>query len=249
MPNDVIIEVKDLHKDFSKEQVLVGIGLVVQRGERHAIIGPNGAGKTTLYNLLTGLYKPSKGYIFLNGEEITGSTPFKINRKGIGRSFQITNIFPGLSVFENVRTAILSKNRIRFNFFFPVDRLSHITEQTDEVLDKIHLLDKRDVLAGELAYGEQRALEIGITLATDPELILLDEPTAGMSLDETREVVRLIDRVTQGKTLVIIEHDMEVVFSIADVITVIHYGKVLASGTPEDIRENQRVKDAYLGEH
>lgn len=249
MPNDVILEVKDLHKDFSKERVLFGIDLVVQRGERHAIIGPNGAGKTTLYNLLTGLYKPSKGYIFLNGKEITGSKPYRINRNGIGRSFQITNIFAGLSVFENVRAAILSKNRIRFNFFSPVKRMIRITEQTSEILERIHLLDKKDVLAGELAYGEQRTLEIGITLATDPELILLDEPTAGMSFDETREVVRLIDRVTQGKTLVIIEHDMDVVFNIADLITVIHYGEVLASGRPEEIRQDQSVKDAYLGEH
>jgi branched-chain amino acid transport system ATP-binding protein len=249
MPKDVILEVKDLHKDFSKERVLFGIDLVVQRGERRAIIGPNGAGKTTLYNLLTGLFKPSKGYIFLNGKEITGLKPYRINRNGIGRSFQITNIFAGLSVFENVRAAILSKNRIRFNFFSPVKRMIRITEQTSEILERIHLLDKKDVLAGELAYGEQRALEIGITLATDPELILLDEPTAGMSLDETREVVRLIDRVTQGKTLVIIEHDMDVVFTIADLITVIHYGKVLASGRPEEIRQDQSVKDAYLGEH
>jgi branched-chain amino acid transport system ATP-binding protein len=249
MPDDIILQVRNLHKDFSKEKVLLGIDLVVQRGERHAIIGSNGAGKTTLYNLLTGLYKPSKGRIYLNGREITGSTPFKINRMGIGRSFQITNVFPGLSVFENVRAAILSKNGVRFNFFFPVDRMTDITDQTCEILDRIHLVDKREVLAGELPYGEQRALEIGITLATDPELILLDEPTAGMSLDETRETVRLIDRVTRGKTLVIIEHDMDVVFTIADVITVIHYGEVLASGKPDEIRQDQRVKDAYLGEH
>lgn len=247
-PNDIILEIRNLHKDFSGEKVIVGIDLLIRRGERHAIIGPNGAGKTTLYNLLTGLYKPSKGRVFLNGKEITGLSPHRINRMGISRSFQITNIFPGLNVFENVRAAILSKNGIRFNFLRLVDRMSHITQQTYEILEKIRLLDKKDLLAGELAYGEQRALEIGITLATDPDLILLDEPTAGMSLDETREVVRLIERVTQGKTLVIIEHDMEVVFSIADVITVIHYGKVLASGGPEEIRRDQRVKDAYLGE-
>ena len=249
MPNDVILEVKDIHKDFSREKVLAGIDLVIHRGERHAIIGPNGAGKTTLFNLLTGLLKPSKGCILLNGREITGSSPQKINRRGVGRSFQITNIFGGLSVLENIRAAILSKNGIRFNFFSPVHRLAHITEQTFELLEKIHMVDKKDVLAGELAYGEQRALEIGITLATDPDLILLDEPTAGMSLEETREVVRLIDRVTQGKTLIVIEHDMEVVFTIADVITVIHYGKILASGKPEEIRKDQRVKDAYLGEN
>jgi branched-chain amino acid transport system ATP-binding protein len=249
MTKNVILEVRDIHKDFSKEKVLAGIDLVIHRGERHAIIGPNGAGKTTLFNLLTGLLKPSNGLVFLNAREITGTSPQEVNRKGIGRSFQITNIFGGLSVFENIRAAILSKNAIRFNFFSPVNRLTHITEQTFEILEKIHMTDKKDVLAGELAYGEQRALEIGIALATDPDLILLDEPTAGMSPQETREVVKLIDHVVHGKTLVIIEHDMEVVFTIADVITVIHYGKVLVSGKPEDVREDQRVKDAYLGEH
>lgn len=247
MENAVLLEIKGLYKDFSGIKIIEGIDLSVKRGERHAIIGPNGAGKTTFFNLLTGRYKPSKGHIYFNGREITGWPPHKINRMGISRSFQITNIFPGLTVFENVRAAVLSKNHIRFNLISQVDGMKNITEETYFILQKINLLDKKDRLAGELAYGEQRALEIGITLATDPILIMLDEPTAGMSIDETREVVKLIDQLTRGKTLMIIEHDMEVVFTLADIITVIHYGKVLATGRPEEIRENPLVKDAYLG--
>jgi branched-chain amino acid transport system ATP-binding protein len=247
MENAVLLEIKGLYKDFSGIKIIEGIDLSVKRGERHAIIGPNGAGKTTFFNLLTGRYKPSKGHIYFNGREITGWPPHKINRMGISRSFQITNIFPGLTVFENVRAAVLSKNHIRFNPISQVDGMKNITEETYFILQKINLLDKKDRLAGELAYGEQRALEIGITLATDPILIMLDEPTAGMSIDETREVVKLIDQLTRGKTLMIIEHDMEVVFTLADIITVIHYGKVLATGRPEEIRENPLVKDAYLG--
>ncbi|HWP46097.1 MAG TPA: ABC transporter ATP-binding protein [Candidatus Limnocylindrales bacterium] len=249
MENEVLLEIRGLYKDFSGIKVIEGIDLSVKKGERHAIIGPNGAGKTTFFNLLTGRYKPSRGHIYFNGQEITGWPPHKINRMGISRSFQITNIFPGLTVFENVRAAVLSKNHIRFNLISRVDRMKNITEETYFILQKINLLDKKDQPAGELAYGEQRALEIGITLATDPALIMLDEPTAGMSIAETREVVKLIDQLTRGKTLMIIEHDMEVVFTLADVITVIHYGKVLATGKPGEIRGNPSVKDAYLGEH
>ncbi len=249
MKNGVLLEIRGLYKDFSGIKIIEGIDLSIKKGERHAIIGPNGAGKTTFFNLLTGRYKPSRGHIYFNGREITGWPPHKINRMGISRSFQITNIFPRLTVFENVRAAVLSKNHIRFNLISRVNRMKNITEETYFILQKINLLDKKDQLAGELAYGEQRALEIGITLATDPILIMLDEPTAGMSIAETREVVKLIDQLTRGKTLMIIEHDMEVVFTLADVITVIHYGKVLATGKPEEIRRNPSVKDAYLGEH
>jgi branched-chain amino acid transport system ATP-binding protein len=243
-----VLELKGIYKDFEGLQVLFDINLGVQDRERHAIIGPNGAGKSTLFNLITGKYHPSRGKIFLKGEDITGANPFKLNRMGMARSFQITNIFQTMTVFENVRNAILSKNKIRYNIFSRLSKMDGINRQTEKVLDEIGLLERKDDIAGELSYGQQRALEIGLAIATNPELILLDEPTAGMSSEETREAVKLIQRVTEGKTLIIVEHDMEVVFSIADRISVIYYGKVLASGLADEIRNDQKVKDAYLGE-
>jgi branched-chain amino acid transport system ATP-binding protein len=243
-----ILELRGIYKDFKGPEVLSDINLEIQEGERHAIIGPNGAGKSTLFNLITGKYRPSKGKIFLKDENITGENPFKLNRMGMARSFQITNIFRTMTVFENVRNLILSKNKIRYNFFSRLSKMDGIDRQTEKVLNEIGLHERKDDIAGELSYGQQRALEIGLTIATDPELILLDEPTAGMSSEETREAVKLIERVTEGKTLIIVEHDMEVVFSIADRISVIYYGKILASGLPDEIRNNQKVKDAYLGE-
>ena len=243
-----VLELQDVYKDFDGLEVLFGINMGIQQGERHAIIGPNGAGKSTIFNIITGKVLPSKGKIFFKGQDVTGTSPHKLNRRGLARSFQITNIFRTMTVFQNVRNAILSKNKIRYNMFSRLDRMKDINDQTDRVLEQIGLLDRRDVVAGLLSYGQQRALEIGLTIATEPELILLDEPTAGMSSEETREAVKLIERVTQGKTLIIVEHDMEVVFSLADRITVIYYGEVLASGPPDEIRQNQKVKDAYLGE-
>jgi branched-chain amino acid transport system ATP-binding protein len=243
-----ILELQEVYKDFGGLEVLFGINLTVHEGERHAIIGPNGAGKSTLFNLVTGKYHPSRGKIFLKGENITGANPFKPNRMGMARSFQITNIFRTMTVFENVRNAILSKNKIRYNLFSRLSKMDEINRQTERVLHDIGLLARKDDIAGELSYGQQRSLEIGLTIATDPELILLDEPTAGMSSEETREAVKLIDRVAEGKTLLIVEHDMEVVFRIATRISVLYYGQVLASGLPAEIRNNQKVKDAYLGE-
>ncbi len=243
-----ILELQGIYKDFQGLRVLFDVNLRVQEGERHAIIGPNGAGKSTLFNLITGKYHPSQGKIFLKGEGITGVNPFKLNRMGMARSFQITNIFRTMTVFENVRNAILSKNRIRFDMFSRLSKMDKIKRQTENVLHEIGLLERKNDIAGELSYGQQRALEIGLTIATNPELILLDEPTAGMSSEETREAVKLILRVTEGKTLIIVEHDMEVVFNIADRISVLYYGQVLACGLPGEIRNDQRVKDAYLGE-
>jgi len=243
-----ILELKGIYKDFDGLQVLLDVNLEVHERERHAVIGPNGAGKSTLFNLITGKYRPSKGRIFLKGEAITGTNPFKLTRMGMARSFQITNIFRTMTVFENVRNAILSKNKIRYNMFSRLSKMDGINRQTEQVLSEIGLLERKNDVAGELSYGQQRALEIGLAIATDPEIILLDEPTAGMSTEETREAVRLIQRVTEGKTLIIVEHDMEVVFSIADRISVLYYGKVLASGLPGEIRNDQKVKDAYLGE-
>jgi branched-chain amino acid transport system ATP-binding protein len=243
-----LLEVTNLSKDFSGLKVLFGIDLKLEQGERHAIIGPNGAGKSTLFNVITGKYAPSRGTITFKGHEITGLSAHKIARLGLARSFQVTNIFRAMTAFDNVRNAVLSRNGKRHSIFSTLDGMGSITEQTEQILDQIGLLDRRDELAGELAHGHQRALEIGMTIAMDPELILLDEPTAGMSSTESRETVKLIEKITEGKTLLIVEHDMDVVFSIATKITVIYYGRVLASGPPEAIRNNQDVKDAYLGE-
>lgn len=243
-----ILELVDIHKDFDGLKVLTGINLPIQEGERHAIIGPNGAGKSTLFNLITGKYLPSHGKILFKSQDITGMSPFKLNRNGMARSFQITNIFRTMTVFENVRNAVLSKNKIRYNMLSRLKKMNGIIAETERILSMIGLAERKSAIAGELAHGHQRALEIGLTIATDPDLILLDEPTAGMSAEETREAVKLIGRVTEGKTLIIVEHDMEVVFSLANRISVIYYGQILASGPPEEIRNDQRVKDAYLGE-
>lgn len=242
-----MLKVKDLHKKFGHLEVICGIDLEVTAGQRYAIIGPNGAGKTTFYNLLSGNFKPSRGEIIFKGRKISNLQPHQINRLGLGRSFQITNVFPGLSVLENVRAVVLSRHGVRLNFFRTVDRMEAINQESMEVLRQIGLAERAGHLAGKLAYGEQRALEIGLVLASNPDMILLDEPTAGMSVDETREAVKLVDRVTKGKTLMIIEHDMEVIFTLADVITVINYGQVLASGSPDEIRNHPQVQEAYLG--
>jgi branched-chain amino acid transport system ATP-binding protein len=242
-----VLEVRDIYKDFSGLEVLLGINLAIEKGERHSIIGPNGAGKSTLFNLVTGKYKPSKGRIIFRGEDITGWSPFKINHRGLARSFQVINIFPNMTVFENLRNAILSKKGMRFNMISLLKGLNKVQDEANDLLETLGLMELSGIPAGELSYGQQRALEVGLTLATDPELILLDEPTAGMSTDETREAVRLIDKITEGKTLVIVEHDMDVVFSISDRVTVLYYGEILATGSPQEIREDQEVKKAYLG--
>ena len=243
-----ILETKGLYHDFSGLQVLFGVDLQVQEGERHAVIGPNGAGKTTLFNVITGTYQPSRGQVYFKGKEITGAKPHELTRLGMGRSFQITSTFNRLTTFQNIRLAILSKKAIRFQLFRKVDKMQDITRETDEVLKRINLDLERDLPAGMLSYGKHRSLEISLALATDPDLIMLDEPTAGMSRDETHHAVELIRRLTEGKTVVIIEHDMDVIFSLADRITVLHYGQILASGPPAEIKQNQAVKDAYLGE-
>ena len=243
-----ILETKELYHDFGGLEVLFGVNLQVKKGERHAVIGPNGAGKTTLFNVITGTYQPRRGQVFFQGKDVTGSRPHEMARLGMGRSFQITSTFNRLTAFQNIRLAILSKRGIRFHLFRKVDKMLDVTRETDEVLKRINLDRERDMTAGVLSYGKHRALEISLALATDPDLIMLDEPTAGMSRDETHYAVGLIRRLTEGKTLVIIEHDMDVVFSLADRITVLHYGQILATGAPLEVRQNQAVKDAYLGE-
>lgn len=243
-----ILETKGLYHDFKGLKVLFDINLKVKEGERHAIIGPNGAGKTTLFNAITGTYVPSKGRVLFKGKDVTGNQPEQLVRKGMGRSFQITSTFSKLTTFQNIRIGILSKRGIRFNMFRSVDDMKDITQETDDLLRRINLYDVRDVPAGILSYGQQRSLEISMALATDPDLVMLDEPTAGMSKDETHYAVGLIRKLTEGKSVVIIEHDMDVVFSLADRITVLHQGTILVSGSPNEIRGNQAVKDAYLGE-
>ena len=243
-----VLETKALFHDFSGLKVLFDVNLEVSEGERHAIIGPNGAGKTTLFNVITGTYHPSQGDVFFKGRKVTGFKPHKMVRRGMGRSFQITSTFSRLTAFQNIRMGILSKRDIRFNMFRMLDKMQDVTAETEEVLKRINLDGERDIPASQLSYGKSRSLEISMALATDPDLVMLDEPTAGMSVDETHITVELIRRLTEGKTMVIIEHDMDVVFSLADRITVLHLGTILASGPPDEIRENQEVKDAYLGE-
>jgi branched-chain amino acid transport system ATP-binding protein len=227
---------------------LEGVNIAIKQRERHAIIGPNGAGKTTLFNIISGRFKPSAGSIVFKNQDITGKSPHLLNRMGIARSFQITNVFQEITVFDNIRSGVRCHQGLRYNFFKRPDRVEEITSRTKNIMEEIGLTDVSNLPASALSYGRQRALEIGITLSTDPELILLDEPTAGMTREETAGAIKMIDRVTAGRTLVIIEHDMDVVFSLADTISVLHYGSILASGTPEEIKNDQRVKDAYLGE-
>jgi branched-chain amino acid transport system ATP-binding protein len=243
-----ILETKALKHSFGALDVLFGVDLQIEEGERHAVIGPNGAGKTTLFNTITGTYHPTSGKVFFKGKDITGYPPHKLARIGIGRSFQITSTFTNLTAFQNIRLAILSKDGVRFNLFRRVDKMGKVTEETNEMLKRINLYEDRNTPASALSYGKSRALEISMALATDPELVLLDEFAAGMSREETQDAVALIRKLTEGKTVVIIEHDMDVVFNLADRITVLHYGKILATGKPEEIRNNQAVKDAYLGD-
>jgi branched-chain amino acid transport system ATP-binding protein len=241
------LKLVDVHKSFGSSRIINGVSLKIPKGERHAIIGPNGAGKSTLFNLISGFYWVTKGYIELDGRVITNRPPHRINRRGLSRSFQVTNIFPKMSVFENVRCALLWPMGYRYSFWHMCDRLKKVNRKTEEILEKINLADRRHIPAAMLAYAEQRALEIGITIAGDTDVILLDEPTAGMSMSETERAVELIRNVTEGKTLVVVEHDMSVVFDLADRISVLVYGKIVATDSPENIRQNAEVQEAYLG--
>lgn len=242
------LHIHNIHKQFGGLKVLTGVEFKVKEKERHAVIGPNGAGKTTLFNIISGKFKATSGAIIFNGKDISGKPSYVLNQIGLARSFQITNVFQELSVFENILSGVRSRARMRFNFFKTPEHNRHLCEETEAIINEIGLLSVKDRLASSLSYGQQRALEIGITLSTKPELILLDEPTAGMTRGETDHAIQMINRVTRNHTLIIIEHDMEVVFSLADTISVLHYGAILVSDTPEKIRNDQRVKDAYLGE-
>jgi branched-chain amino acid transport system ATP-binding protein len=244
---ETALSLRNVGKAFGQTQIIRGVNLDVKQGERHAIIGPNGAGKTTLFNLVSGRFRLSSGEILLNGIRVDGLPPHRINRMGLSRSFQITSIFHRLSVFENLRCALLWSMGYRYSFWTPLWRQRALTERTDLLLAELNLASRRDTLAGLLSYADQRALEIGMTIAGGASVILLDEPTAGMSNTETDNAVELIRRVTKGKTLVMVEHDMKVVFDLADVITVLVYGQVIASGPPQAVRANRAVQEAYLG--
>jgi len=241
------LELKDLRKTFGKTDIIRGVNLAVTQGERVAVIGPNGAGKSTLFNLISGRFAPTSGEVLLNGQRIEGKKPYEINRLGLSRSFQITNIFPNLSVFENLRCGVLWSLGYRYTFFKFLANLDDANERTEQLMHKIKLERKRDVLALNLTYAEQRALEVGITIAGGANVILLDEPTAGMSRSETQRFIELITEVTEGKTLLTVEHDMDVVFGLAHKIAVVVYGEVIAFDTPDKIRANARVQEAYLG--
>jgi branched-chain amino acid transport system ATP-binding protein len=241
------VELDAVTKRFDRTEIIRGVSLAVPKGERHAIIGPNGAGKSTLFNLISGRFRPTSGRIRLNGTDITRRKPFEINRLGLSRSFQITNLFHRLSVFENLRCAVLWSLGHRYSFWKNLNKLADADGRAEEVLERVGLKRRRDIAAGLLTYAEQRALEIGITIAGGAEVILLDEPTAGMSRAESRRAVELIREVTAGKTLLMVEHDMGVVFGLADRISVVVYGQVIATGAPAEIRASAAVQEAYLG--
>jgi branched-chain amino acid transport system ATP-binding protein len=244
---ETALSLRSVNKSFGQMKIIRDVNLDVAKGQRHAIIGPNGAGKTTLFNLISGRFRLSSGEILLNGARVDELPPHRINRMGLSRSFQITSIFHRLSVFENLRCALLWSMGYRYSFWTPLWMQRGLNERTDKMLEELNLTSRRDTLAGLLSYADQRALEIGMTIAGGASVILLDEPTAGMSNTETDNAVELIRRVSIGKTLVMVEHDMKVVFGLADVISVLVYGQIIASGPPQAVRANAAVQEAYLG--
>lgn len=242
-----ILSLQNVRKSFGSTEIIRGVNLDITEGEKHAIIGPNGAGKSTLFHLISGRHKLSEGSIQLKGEAIDGLAPYQIARKGLSRSFQVTNVFVNLNVYENIRVALLWSMGLRYSFWRFLNRDKALNEKTEEVLEQIGLAQRRHIPAGELAYAEQRALELGIAIASGAEVILLDEPVAGMSRSEALSAVELIKKITAGKTLVMVEHDMEIVFGLADRISVLVYGELIATGAPEEVRNNPKVREAYLG--
>ena len=245
--SEFAVELRDVRKSFGKTEIIRGASLAVRPGERVAIIGPNGAGKSTLFNLISGRFGSTSGSILLHGQNIDGLKPYEITRKGLARSFQVSNLFTRLSVFENLRCAVLWSLGYKYSFWRFLADAKDANDRAEEVMDMIKLHKRRDVLAMNLTYAEQRALEIGITIAGGASVVLLDEPTAGMSKSETARFVNLIREVTVGKTLLTVEHYMGVVFGLADKIAVLVYGEVIAFDLPEAVRANPRVQEAYLG--
>lgn len=243
-----MLQVTELTKSFGGYTAVDNVSFAVANGEVRAIIGPNGAGKTTLFNLLSGHLKPSRGHVTLRGVDISGRPPHKIARQGVSRAFQTTSIFATFSVFDNVLVSVLTHHHRQFRFWGRNQQ--DMVRRVEEILEMVHLTDAKQKLAGTLAHGDQRALEVAIALGSDPHLLLLDEPTAGMSPFETQEMIRLLSRVVaeNGLTVILSEHDMDVVFGLAQSITVIDAGRVIADGTPDEIKSNPDVIRAYLGE-
>ncbi len=242
------IQLTDVRKSFGRTEIIRGVNLTIPKGQRHAIIGPNGAGKTTLFNLISGRFPITSGSITVNGHDTAGLAPQQINHLGLSRSFQITSIFPRMTVFENIRCGLLWSRGYKYSFWRMLGLQRALNEESEQLLERLNLHNRRNIPAGLLSYAEQRALEIGITIAGGADVILLDEPTAGMSHSETDYAQQMIRTVSEGKTLVMVEHDMSVVFGLADVITVLVYGEVIASDAPANIRSNRAVQQAYLGE-
>ncbi len=242
-----MLHVEQIHKTFDHFQAVNGANLTVNTGEVVAVIGPNGAGKTTLFNLITGQLTPDNGRILFHDAEITGLAAHEICRRGIARSFQIANIFPRLTVFRNVQVSILAQQRKSFHLFRPVRTM--VQDETRRILEQVGLLSKSLVVAGSLSHGDQRTLEIAIALGSDPQLLILDEPTAGMSPEETTTAIELIRRLSEkhGLTILFCEHDMELVFNIARRIMVMHQGRTIIQGTPHEVRSHAKVQEAYLG--
>lgn len=249
MESQPIIETHKLSKNFGALRAVHEVDLRVYPGQIHSVIGPNGAGKTTLFNLLTGFLPSTSGRFFCNGKEITGFSPDKISQLGMGRSFQIINIFPELSVLENIRIAVQSRTKMSFNFLGSSQKWRSLEDRANEVLQRIGLVGKNRILAKNLSHGEKRILDIGIGLATDPRLLLLDEPTSGLAKNEMSIVIDLIREIVDPVTVILIEHNIDVVLSISDRITVLNQGSVIAEGLPEEIQKNAKVQEAYLGEY
>jgi branched-chain amino acid transport system ATP-binding protein len=245
---DPILRIRGLRKSFGPVEIIRGVDLELRAGERHALIGPNGAGKSTLFHLISGNLRPSAGEIVLGGQRIDGWSPQRVNRSGLARSFQITNIFPKLTVFENVRIAVMQRHRLQYNVWRRIERMGAIREETERLLERVRLQQQAATLGGEMSYSGQRSLELAMTLASDPQVVLLDEPMAGMSSEETQYTAALIREVTAGRTLLLVEHDMDVVFALGERISVLVYGQLVATGTPAEIRSHPGVREAYLGE-
>ncbi|MBF5004727.1 ABC transporter ATP-binding protein [Diaphorobacter caeni] len=241
------LELRHLHKRFGSTEIIRDVSLTIRQGERVAFIGPNGAGKSTLFNLISGCTQATSGEVLLNGVDITSKRPFEINRLGLARSFQVSNLFSNMSVFDNLRCSVLWNMGYRYAFWRLLAKARDANERTHELLEMLGLTDRASVLASQLSYAEQRVLEIGITIAGGARVILLDEPTAGMSRSETERFIALIRTVTEGRTLLTVEHDMSVVFGLADRIAVLAQGELIAFDTPENVRANARVQEAYLG--